>query len=513
MNKKTIINPCAEPSRPALNFSEQKMTESETTSSNITNVPDLNTNQKSIVIDFDMSTKFNEKKITEQISGNTTMTPLLNSLGTSTCSIPTDSIQRNSPQVKSQPDIEQEKTDFTEFGKTKYQCKKCLKICSRSYSLKAHEKTHLNEPVMNYKCLHCDIFFSNAYDFKRHESQHDVNEKYKCKLCLFTCTRASSMSLHQKTHRVKPYKCKYCENCYTHEFNLKLHERGHIGQVGCVQIRCEACSKCFDRETSLKIHNQMQNSKKGSIKCKILCDQCFKDRSNLKKPETKVTKQTDRKSVKCKFCTKSFSLNTSLKIHEKRRHCNKIKNPLKSYKCVPCGKIFKDVLNLLSHSRIHTKRNSENLKGQKSITKKEKKPHQCMYCGKLFEKAYQVKEHERIHTGERPFQCLTCGQTFIRISVWKEHQQRHVTSYKPFKCEFCSKGFWRKPNLAKHTRIHTGDKPFACQYCGKLFIARTNRNQHERVHTGEKPYKCKYCDKTFSQTSNMRQHEKTHVVK
>ncbi|XP_064113328.1 uncharacterized protein LOC135219989 isoform X2 [Macrobrachium nipponense] len=86
-----------------------------------------------------------------------------------------------------------------------------------------------------------------------------------------------------------------------------------------------------------------------------------------------------------------------------------------------------------------------------------------------------------------------------------------VDEERPFKCQFCQKGFKGRENLKLHIRTHTGEKPYNCGVCGKAFGGRSDMNRHLRIHTGEKPYPCKVCGKKFARADYLSKHITTHL--
>lgn len=119
------------------------------------------------------------------------------------------------------------------------------------------------------------------------------------------------------------------------------------------------------------------------------------------------------------------------------------------------------------------------------------KPHsdlrlfKCLTCGKDFKQKSTLLQHDRIHTDARPYPCSECGKRFRQQSHLTQHLRIHANE-KPFTCAYCSRSFRQRAILNQHIRIHSGEKPFACPECGKHFRQKAILNQHVRTHQGER---------------------------
>ncbi|XP_075164451.1 zinc finger protein jim isoform X2 [Haematobia irritans] len=121
------------------------------------------------------------------------------------------------------------------------------------------------------------------------------------------------------------------------------------------------------------------------------------------------------------------------------------------------------------------------------------KPHsdlrlfKCLTCGKDFKQKSTLLQHDRIHTDARPYPCSECGKRFRQQSHLTQHLRIHANE-KPFTCGYCNRGFRQRAILNQHVRIHSGEKPFACPECGKHFRQKAILNQHVRTHQDVSPH-------------------------
>ncbi|XP_055378519.1 zinc finger protein 37 isoform X2 [Condylostylus longicornis] len=121
------------------------------------------------------------------------------------------------------------------------------------------------------------------------------------------------------------------------------------------------------------------------------------------------------------------------------------------------------------------------------------KPHsdlrlfKCLSCGKDFKQKSTLLQHERIHTDARPYPCPECGKRFRQQSHLTQHIRIHANE-KPFSCAYCPRSFRQRAILNQHVRIHSGEKPYSCPECGKHFRQKAILNQHVRTHQDVSPH-------------------------
>lgn len=130
--------------------------------------------------------------------------------------------------------------------------------------------------------------------------------------------------------------------------------------------------------------------------------------------------------------------------------------------------------------------------GQDGSVTKQRKPNpngdlrlfKCLTCGKDFKQKSTLLQHERIHTDSRPYGCPECGKRFRQQSHLTQHLRIHANE-KPYACVYCPRTFRQRAILNQHLRIHSGEKPYSCGECGKHFRQKAILNQHVRTHQGE----------------------------
>lgn len=282
-----------------------------------------------------------------------------------------------------------------------------------------------------------EIEISQMDDFPENESGHDAdsdcNATTVCKCCSRQFPDRKCLRAHfVRVHAPKNFKCNECPKKFGAAYLLRLHKsESHIS------VMCAECGKKYNNIHSLKMHSFTH----AQLVCP-LCDRSYKTRNSY------------RKHVKSKICTKERIYGTAISIHERK------------YICDICSKGFAQKASL----QVHIKFKHGN--GDK---------YSCNWCEKKFPAQSRLKAHIVKHTKERNFTCEVCGGKFVS-----------------------------KAALIYHTRIHTGETPYSCPECDQKFLSASRRMDHvRRKHMGP-TLECDVCSSKFRTPSSLKKHKKRH---
>ncbi|XP_051823944.1 zinc finger protein 263 isoform X1 [Antechinus flavipes] len=312
-----------------------------------------------------------------------------------------------------------------QLGEKLYKCLVCEKNFSNNSNLIRHQRTHTTERLC--MGLECGEIFSGNPHFIPPQRVHLGEEAHKCLECGKSFSQNTHLTRHQRTHTgEKPYQCNVCGKSFSCNSNLHRHQRTHTGEK---PYKCPECGEIFSHSSNLIRHQRIH---------------------------------TGERPYKCSECGKGFSRSSHLVIHERTHEREKF------YPFSECGG------TVSSSTTITT--NHVTQRGEKKLFK-------CLTCGKSFRQGMHLTRHQRIHTGEKPYKCPLCGENFSHSSNLIRHQRIH-TGEKPYTCHECGDSFSHSSNRIRHLRTHTGERPYKCSQCGESFSRSSRLMSHQRTHTG-----------------------------
>jgi len=113
------------------------------------------------------------------------------------------------------------------------------------------------------------------------------------------------------------------------------------------------------------------------------------------------------------------------------------------------------------------------------------------------------------------FQCSICPQICADEASLAKHNLQHLSSNSGQEtCKGCSQNFVSPEDLANHERDCALYRPYKCEYCGRGFIIAARLKHHRNeCSAGPVPpvFTCKVCNKRFNQFIEYCQHVPVHA--
>ncbi|XP_069059788.1 uncharacterized protein [Pleurodeles waltl] len=195
--------------------------------------------------------------------------------------------------------------------------------------------------------------------------------------------------------------CCECGEDFQESSHLIAHAKVHMTQLGEANLGwdmpfiCRKCGESFQWESQL-IEHQRCHSEERTVRCTECGENVHYTYSSLEHMGIDIHENMspgEQRSIEYLHLLKHLKTCTS-----------------KQYACVECGKSFKLQESLVLHQkRSHT--------GEK--------PYNCPKCDMSFARRHQFRTHYKTHRGEQPFMCNLCGKNFKGIANLSRHQQTH----------------------------------------------------------------------------------------
>ncbi|XP_053308040.1 PR domain zinc finger protein 10 isoform X2 [Spea bombifrons] len=168
-----------------------------------------------------------------------------------------------------------------------------------------------------------------------------------------------------------------------------------------------------------------------------------------------------------------------------------IRKSFRPFKCLQCGKAFREKEKLDQHLRFHGR------DGNCPLT--------CDICNKGFISSSSLESHMKYHMDQKTYSCIFCPESFDRLDLLKDHVAVHVIDG-CFSCPTCKKRFSDFIQVKKHVRSFHSEKIYQCTECDKAFCRPDKLRLHMLRHSDRKDFLCSTCGKQFKRKDKLREH-------
>ncbi|XP_074833076.1 PR domain zinc finger protein 10 isoform X2 [Carettochelys insculpta] len=168
-----------------------------------------------------------------------------------------------------------------------------------------------------------------------------------------------------------------------------------------------------------------------------------------------------------------------------------IRKSFRPFKCLQCGKAFREKDKLDQHLRFHGR------EGNCPLT--------CDICNKGFINSGALESHMKFHLDQKTYSCIFCPESFDRLDLLKDHVAIHINDGY-FTCPTCKKRFPDFIQVKKHVRSFHSEKIYQCTECDKAFCRPDKLRLHMLRHSDRKDFLCSTCGKQFKRKDKLREH-------
>uniref|UniRef100_G1SKB0 PR domain zinc finger protein 10 n=1 Tax=Oryctolagus cuniculus TaxID=9986 RepID=G1SKB0_RABIT len=168
-----------------------------------------------------------------------------------------------------------------------------------------------------------------------------------------------------------------------------------------------------------------------------------------------------------------------------------IRKSFRPFKCLQCGKAFREKDKLDQHLRFHGR------EGNCPLT--------CDLCNKGFISSASLESHMKLHSDQKTYSCIFCPDSFDRLDLLKDHVAIHINDGY-FTCPTCKKRFPDFIQVKKHVRSFHSEKIYQCTECDKAFCRPDKLRLHMLRHSDRKDFLCSTCGKQFKRKDKLREH-------
>ncbi|XP_030752750.1 zinc finger protein 37A-like [Sitophilus oryzae] len=180
-----------------------------------------------------------------------------------------------------------------------------------------------------------------------------------------------------------------------------------------------------------------------------------------------------KEPYKCIVYEHTFTLKSSMRIHQINKHRVVDESELSSNYCTLCKMSFKKPSSLAKHLEMKRCVPTPRVERQGHFV--------CDLCGKEFRFYKTFNLHQRDHAGDKPYKCSYCPKSFVINSKRLAHEVSH-TDARPYFCETCGQSYKTWKHLRRHLVVHNSSVlTFTCHFCDREFSTKDTLRAHVRL--------------------------------
>ncbi|XP_061117587.1 zinc finger protein 729-like [Conger conger] len=423
-------------------------------------------------------------------------TPEPSSVNTFAVKVDQDTVKESEVWCHSNDDSQ----SISDEGKKSNECQLHLELINyvnKSQTLKS--KT--------YHCVACPKVFTTPSKLQRHILTHTGQRPFSCYVCGKKFRQLSHMKFHIRTHNQARTTVQKTDPEDGDPFTLQHVEHDQVSSVTTV----ESDISPQDTIQILEPEKRLDGNRNPSSPPESGTDQNYHYSSGRNK----------RQKHQCLNCYKCFSCPSKLQRHLL------IHTGQKPFRCVMCGKTFRQAIHLKVHQLTHNKwrplkRTSQqdeldntngggrHLTWSSSLTNA---PHSNVITSDCsLQETVEDQDIDHKMNSPEPGPVNTYAVQFDQdsVAVPGDLYPSDDSARIPHQTTILTK----QPELVSNENINTRwelkRNTSQCVVCLKCFSSPSKLQRHILTHTGQRPFSCNVCGKKFRQLSHMKFHLLTH---
>ncbi|NXE15624.1 PRD10 protein, partial [Lophotis ruficrista] len=349
-------------------------------------------------------------------------------------------------------------------------------VNQKIHDISEEERKVLREQEKNWPCYECNRRFMSSEQLQQHLNSHDE------KLDFFSRTKGRGRGRGKRRFgpgRRPGRPPKFMRVEVTSENGEKCEEGTqdllHFSSKGQFDEAGQAALNGLEQQEQTAVPSETQSALEQQSENRPL----------------QIQPQHDESAVPTQSTMTADDMRRAKRIRNAALQHLFIRKSFRPFKCLQCGKAFREKDKLDQHLRFHGR------EGNCPLT--------CDICNKGFINSGALESHMKFHMDQKTYSCIFCPESFDRLDLLKDHVVIHIhDGY--FSCPNCKKRFPDFIQVKKHVRSFHSEKIYQCTECDKAFCRPDKLRLHMLRHSDRKDFLCSTCGKQFKRKDKLREH-------